>query len=187
MRHKKSHSLNNRFTSWRKATLLSLLRSVLINQSIRTTKIRATSAQPLVEKLISLAKEDTLAARRSAYRMLADHKLVHLLFSDIGPRFKNRSGGYTRILNLGFRRGDGSDIALLELTEITKKEIKRHKKPKEAKPEEEKHPEAQETEPIEEKKTRVALKEEKPPMTKKPSKKFLGGLRGIFKKERDSL
>jgi large subunit ribosomal protein L17 len=190
MRHRKAKSLLNRFTSWRKATLISLAKSLLISQQITTTKIKAKSVRPLVENLISLAKQNTLTAKRRAFKILGDHRLVNLLFSDIGPRFIQRVGGYTRILNLGQRRGDGAALVLLELTEIKKKETKKPKKQKETQlqPEEEKKPAtAQEDKPTEEKKTKteVAVKEEKPPLTKKPSKKFLGGLRNIFKNKKE--
>lgn len=190
MRHQKTKSLNNRFTSWRKATLISLAKNLLIYQNIRTTKVKAYSVQPLVEKLISLTKENNLSAKRKAYKILGEHRLVSLLFNEIGPRFKERASGFSRILNLGFRRGDGAKLVLLELTEIKKKEIKKPKKEKAAKPQEEKLAETpQEQQRIEEKKakTEVLSKEERPTQPKKPAKKFFGGLRKIFKKERDSL
>jgi large subunit ribosomal protein L17 len=187
MRHKNKRLQLNRFTSWYKATLSSMARSVLIYQSIRTTKKKAMAVKPLVEKLVSLAKENTLAAKRHAYKILGEHKLVSALFSDIGPRFAKRTGGYVRVIGLGNRRGDGAEMAVLEFTEIKKKEIKKHKK--EAKKEEEKAAEKSSEKPVEEPKPRTdtAVKEEKHPETKKPSKKFLGGIRNIFKKERDSL
>jgi large subunit ribosomal protein L17 len=189
MRHKKSRSLNNHFTSWRKATLVNLIKSLLIHQTMVTTKTKAVSVQPLVERLVSLAKENSLVAKRQAYKVLGEHRLVNLLFNEIGPRFKNRIGGYTRIFNLSSRRGDNAQQVIFELTEIKKKE---KRKPQKAKAQEEKAPEEvrqPETGPIEEKKTKteVAPKEEKPPIAKKPAKKFFGGLRKIFKKERDSL
>jgi large subunit ribosomal protein L17 len=169
--------------------LLSLARNLLIHQSIKTTKTKAKAVRPLIEKLISLGKENSLFARRKAYKILNDHKLVSLLFNDIAPRFNNRIGGYTRILTLGARRGDNAQIVILELTEIKKKERKLLKKEKEVKPEEEKKPQISEEKPEEAEKkpkTEVAVKE-KPPITKKPPKKFLRGIRNIFKKERDSL
>ncbi|MFH1640383.1 MAG: 50S ribosomal protein L17 [Candidatus Omnitrophota bacterium] len=187
MRHSKSRLQLNRFTSWRKATLISLARNLLIHESIRTTKTKAKAVRPLAEKLISLGKKNTLSAKRQAFSILQDHKLVSLLFSDIAPRFGNRIGGYLRILNLGSRRGDNAKMVVLELIEIRKK--KKTKKIKtETENKKEQEPEIIKEEPLEEKKpeTGGAVKE-KPPITKKPSKKFLGGLRGIFKKERDSL
>lgn len=178
MRHRKSRLQLNRFTSWRKATLISLAKNLLIHQSIKTTKIKAQAAKPLIEQLISLAKLNTLTAKRQAYKILGNHREVSLLFNDIAPRFNNRLGGYTRVLNLGPRRGDNAELVILELTEIKKKEKKIPKEEikAEVKPEEKK-----------EKKPKPEVGVKKPPITKKPFKRFLGGVRGIFKKERDSL
>lgn len=179
MRHRKSKHQLNRFTSWRKATLKSLARNILKDQSIKTTLSKAKAARPVVERLITLSKSSTLAAKREAFAVLGEHKLVSLLFTEIGPRFAGRTGGYTRILGLGSRRGDNAPMAILELSEIKKKERKKHLKEKVKEPEVTAAPE-------EAPKTPTVVKE-KPPVTKKPSKKFLGGLRSIFKKERDSL
>jgi len=143
----------------------------------------------MVEKIISLAKEDSLAARREVFKLLSSHQLVTLTFKEIGPRFAQIKGGFTRIIGLGKRRGDDAQMVILELTQIVKKEPKKHKKEKEAKPQEIPKAEAPQEKPVDEKKpeTRPRDVREKPPITKKPTKKFLGGLRGIFKKERDSL
>jgi len=191
MRHAKAKLRLNRFTSWRKATLISLAKALLIHQKIKTTHAKAKAAKPLIEKLISLGKNNSLFAKRQAYRILSDHKLVSLLFNDIAPRFGNRIGGYTRILNLSLRRGDNAQLVILALTEI------KEKVPKKPKPEAEKREagkpeilkeELPKEQPLEEKKPKaeVAVKE-KPPISKKPTKNFLGGLRRIFKRERDSL
>lgn len=188
MRHSKKRLQLNRFTSWHEATLKSLAQNVLTRQSIRTTLHKAKAARPLIEKLISLAKENTLAAKRRAFQILNSHSLVSLLFNEIGPRFLKRQGGYTRIINLGSRRGDNANTVIFELTEIKLKEKKAAKKDKEEEFEEEGEREVSKEKPVEEKRPegRAAVKE-KPPITKKPTKKFLGGLRNIFKKERDSL
>ncbi len=165
----------NRYRSWRRATLISLSRSLLIHQSIRTTKIKAKAAVPLIERLITLGKKNTLASHREAFSILQDHRLVQLLFSKISPLFNNRNGGFCRILPLGFRRGDGAKLVILELTQ------KRTEEKKTAKLEEAK-PVAKEETP------KVSVKpSKKPPKAVKPARKFLGGLRKIFKKERDSL
>jgi large subunit ribosomal protein L17 len=188
MRHRKSRGFLNRFTSWRQATLLSLAKNLLIHQSIRTSLSKAKAARPLAERLISQAKRNTLAAKREAFRILGEHALVKVLFDEIGPRFSNRQSGFTRIINLGRRRGDDAEIVILELTEIKKKEKKVHKKEKETKPQEQPEAGPIKEKPAPEKKTETAAAvKEKPPITKKPTKKFLGGLRNIFKKERDSL
>jgi large subunit ribosomal protein L17 len=188
MRHKKTRLQLGRFGAWRRATLKSLARSLLINQSIRTTKARAFAVKPLVDKLITLGKLNNLAAKRRAFEILQDHKLVGLLFNDIALRFTNRSGGYTRVLNLGTRRGDNAEIAVLEFVEIKKKERKRLKKTKEVKPDsQEAAPEVVKEKPAEEKKHEVKVVEMEKPHNLKPSNKYLGGLRSIFKKKSDSL
>jgi large subunit ribosomal protein L17 len=166
-----------------------MARALLIRQRIRTTRTKAMAVKPLVERLISLGKTNTLAAKRQAYKILCDHSLVSLLFSDIAVRFNSRIGGYTRILKLGSRRGDNAQLVILELTEIKEKakKIRSPKKEKEVKAEEEKVPSALKEKPAEEKKPKAEVQvKEKPPITKKPTKKFFGGLRSIFKK-RDSL
>jgi len=175
MRHRKNKLNLNRFTSWRRATLISLSRNLLLHQSVRTTQKKAKAARPLVEKLIGLGKKNDLASRRRAFAILQDHKLVQLLFSEIAPRYRNRNSGYCRVLPMGFRRGDGSQLAILELTEKVKEEKKPVKR-EEAPPK-----------PKEEIPKPAAEREKKPPKVTKPKRKFLGGLRKIFKKERDAI
>jgi len=193
MRHKQARYKLNRFTSWHDATLLALTKNLLIRERIVTTKTKAFAVKPMIEKLITWGKKNSLHARRQAYQVLGEHRLVSLLFGDIAQRFNNRAGGYTRILGFGRRRGDNAQLVLLELTEIKKKEPKKHKKLKEAERELEVKPQAakdSKERPAEEKKAepKVATAEKgKPPITKKPDKKFLGGLRNIFKKKSDSL
>ena len=136
-----------------------------------------------MDKLIASALKDTLAGKRQAFKILGDHKLVSLLFNDIAKRFSAKTGGYTRILNMGKRRGDNAEVVVFELTAIKKKERKdKSKKEKPGKPEVEKPLEKEEKLKTPE----VKSPEEKarPPITQKPTKKFLGGLRNIFKKER---
>ena len=197
MRHNKEKYTLNRYTSWRKATISSLVRSVLKYQSIKTTKVKAMAAKPVLEKLISLTKKDDgLNARRRAFDVLQDHRLVKFLFSDIGLRFKNKDSGFSRVLNLGNRRGDNAPMAILELTQIIKKEPKKPKKIKSSKPQIAETPSIRPSGeegvkpdvPVAKAKieTETVVKE-KPPIIKKPAKKFLGGLKNIFKKERDSL
>lgn len=176
MRHQKHRFKLNRFTSLRASTLKSITRALLIYQSIKTTKTRAKAAQRLIENLITLGKANTLSARRQAFRELQDHHLVKRLFDEISPLFYNRKGGYTRIINLGHRRGDNAQMVILELTEksptLTRKE-RLKKKPEEK----EKTIERKEI-----------PKEERPKVLKERlPKRFLGGLRSFFKKERDSL
>jgi len=184
LRHRIARLQLNRFTSWRKATLKGLVQSLFIHQSIRTTHTLAKAASPLAETLISLGKQNTLHAKREAFRILQDHRLVNLLFSEIAPRFEKKASGYTRIISLGQRRGDNAQVAILELTEIKKKK----KLPKKEKEVQEEGPETVAEKPAKEAKpeTGIAVKE-KPPIIQKPTKGFFRGLRNIFKKERDSL
>ncbi|MCX5708297.1 MAG: 50S ribosomal protein L17, partial [Candidatus Omnitrophica bacterium] len=153
---------------------------------------RAKATRVVVEKLITMGKEGSLAKKRMAYDILGDHKLVSILFSDIAPRFKDRSGGYTRILKLNTRRGDDAKMVIFELTEIKedKKKAKAEKDQKKQAPVS-KEESGKETIEVEEKpKIETAVTDkvtEKHPVQKKPAKKFLGGIRNIFKKERDFL
>jgi large subunit ribosomal protein L17 len=192
MRHAKhAYSLNKSF-SLRKALIKSMVSNLLKYQRITTTQNRAKATRVVVEKLITMGKEGSLAKKRMAYDILGDHKLVSILFSDIAPRFKDRAGGYTRILKLNTRRGDDAKMVVFELTEI-KEDKKKAKAEKEQKKQAQvnKEESGKGTIEVEEKpKTETAVTDkvtEKHPVQKKPPKKFLGGIRNIFKKERDSL
>ncbi|NQU19550.1 50S ribosomal protein L17 [bacterium] len=134
MRHKIKSDKFNRFSSYHKATIKSIASSVLLHQKIVTTKIKAKSARRAIEKIITLGKKNTLSARRRAFSLLCDHKLVKILFDQIAPAFANRIGGYTRVIHYRNRRGDNAKLVILELTEKYKKKksekvIKEEKKP----------------------------------------------------------
>ena len=189
MRHAKKRLQLNRFTSWHDATINSLARAIILNQSIKTTLHRAKAARQTVEKLITLAKTNTLFARRQAQKLLGEHKLVNLLFNEIGPRFSKRSSGFTRIIGLGKRRGDNAQMVILEFTEIKKKEAKPVKHAKEVKPRSAADVEGQaEEKAVEEVKAEPKpIIKERPAKGKKPQPKFLSGIRSIFKKKSDSL
>lgn len=117
MRHRKRRTRFNRTESHRKATLGMLAKSLFIHQSIKTTLVKAAEAGRAAEKMITLAKKNDLSARRRAFAFLRDRNVTTKLFKEIGPLFANRIGGYTRVIPLKFRRGDGAPIAILELTE----------------------------------------------------------------------
>jgi len=190
MRHKIARLQLSRLTSYREATISSLVRNLFVYQSIKTTLTRAKAARPLAEKLISKAKDNTLAGRRQAFKVLGDHKLVSLLFKDIGPRFTKRQGGYTRIINLGKRRGDDASMVIWELTEIKAKEVRKPKKAKEVEPSDETKTETTTETSASETLNKVetqAEKKDRHPANQKPPKKFLGGIKNIFKKKSDSL
>ncbi len=117
MRHGIAGNKLSRNSSLRKATVRDIAKATLIQQRICTTQAKAKEARKLVDKLITLGKKGTLADKRRAFAILCDHKLVSALFTKTSPRFKNRVGGYTRIIPLGNRRGDNAMLAFLELTE----------------------------------------------------------------------
>ena len=132
MRHRIAGNRLSRNSSLRKATLRDMARATLIRERITTTKAKAKEARKLVEKLITLGKNGTLAAKRRAFAILCDHQLVSDLFDKTSPRFKSRMGGYTRIIPLGVRRGDNAQLVLLELTEksevvLSKPKVKKKK------------------------------------------------------------
>lgn len=114
----------------RKALLKGLVTSVIEEERIVTTVPKAKAAQPLVEKMITLAKRDTLHSRRQAAAFLETPAAVKKLFDKLGTRFGQRSGGYTRVVRLGFRKGDGAEQAMLELvgSELVKRATERAKR-----------------------------------------------------------
>jgi len=117
MRH--GHGLRklNRTTSHRLAMLRNMSNSLLRHELIRTTLPKAKELRRVVEPLITLGKEPTLANRRLAFNRLRDRDVVVKLFEELGPRYKSRKGGYTRILKFGFRVGDNAPLALMELVD----------------------------------------------------------------------
>jgi large subunit ribosomal protein L17 len=146
MRHRNSGRQLSRNSSHRRALLRSLATSLLRHETIRTTVPKAKELRRVVEPLITLAKADSLAKRRLAFARLRDVSVVEKLFADLGPRFKARAGGYTRILKMEPRPGDSADMALMQLvesvavpaakTEPAAKGAKTPKKPKKATAEE---------------------------------------------------
>jgi large subunit ribosomal protein L17 len=132
MRHRVKGKKLRRDTAHRRALLRNLVTSFLEKERMRTSLAKAKAARPLAEKMITLAKRNTLHARRQAARFIFGKEVVKKLFSELGPRFSERPGGYTRIVKIGPRRGDGMDMAMLELigTEFKKKEKKKKIKEK---------------------------------------------------------
>ena len=117
MRH--GHGLRklNRTTSHRLAMLRNMMNSLIAHEAIKTTVPKAKELRRVVEPMITLAKEATVANRRLAFDRLRDRDSVTKLFDVLGPRFKARPGGYTRILKMGFRVGDNAPMALVEFVE----------------------------------------------------------------------
>lgn len=100
-----------------KLLLAGICTSLFKQGRVRTTQARAKAARPLAEKLITFAKRGDIAARREVLRVVTDKGIVHDLFSEIAPRFAERPGGYTRIVKIGYRKGDAAPMAILELVE----------------------------------------------------------------------
>lgn len=118
MRHQKRSRKLNRTTAERKALLRSLVIALLKRQRITTTLAKAKEAKRLADKIITLGKYADLASQRRAFSFLLDRSLIKELVTEIAPRFKNRQGGYTRLIRLPRRRkGDNAELVLLELTE----------------------------------------------------------------------
>ena len=131
MRHKVKRGKLGRNTAHRRALLRNLVTSFLERERVRTTLVKAKAARPQAEKMITLAKRGTLHARRQALAYMTKETAVKRLFDDIGPRFSERPGGYTRVVKLGPRAGDGARMAMLEL--VGSEFQKKVKKKKDAK------------------------------------------------------
>ena len=117
MRHGKGLRKLSRNISHRKALLRNLATSFFKHERFETTVPKAKELRPVVERLVTLGKNDTLAARRQAYSYLMDKAVVHKLFTDIGPRNATRNGGYTRIVRTRVRPGDAAELAVIELVD----------------------------------------------------------------------
>ena len=117
MRHRKSGRGLSRSGSHRSALVRNQVTDLLRHEAIVTTEAKAKTIRPVAERMITLGKRGDLHARRQAGAVLTDRKVLRTLFDDIAPRFAERNGGYTRIIKLGPRRGDGAQMAHIELVE----------------------------------------------------------------------
>jgi|TARA_B110000014_G_C19998210_1_gene517229 large subunit ribosomal protein L17 len=117
MRHRKSGRKLGRNSSHRKAMFRNMSTSLLLHETIKTTVPKAKELRRVVEPLITLSKKDSVANRRLAFSRLRDKEIVGKLFSEIGPRFIERPGGYLRILKLGPRAGDAAPMAMVQLVD----------------------------------------------------------------------
>jgi large subunit ribosomal protein L17 len=117
MRHRKAGRSLRRTSEQRLALLRNLATSLIEQGAIETTEAKAKELRPFVEKLITKARTGTLHARRLAGKHVQKREAADKLFQEVGPKFAKRSGGYTRILKTGFRKGDGAEMARIELVE----------------------------------------------------------------------
>ncbi len=120
MRHRSKTTKLGREKQERDAMFRSLVISLISNHSIRTTREKAKQARRLAEKVITLSKKGDLHSRRLAYSLLGDNKTVKKLWDEVAAIYKDREGGYTRILNLGKRKGDGANVCMLEMVDMEK-------------------------------------------------------------------
>ncbi|MBI4355207.1 MAG: 50S ribosomal protein L17 [Candidatus Omnitrophica bacterium] len=193
MRHRVVSQRLSRNSSHRTAMLSNMAASLILAQRITTTVAKAREAQRLTDRLITLGKQGDLSARRRAFRILQDRDLVQRLFGKIAPLFTATRGGYTRVIRLGPRHGDGASLAILELTQqlVTA--------PKPAKPRKAKVEERPGTKPVKPeerpaKPVRPAVAEEAPskprpsrheaPAKQSPKKGLFEGLRGWFTRKK---
>lgn len=191
MRHRIAGNKLGRNSSLRKATVRDIAKATLVHQRICTTKAKAKEARKLVDRLITMGKKGTLAHRRRAFAILCDHRLVSDLFNETAPRFKERSGGYTRMIPLSMRRGDNAQLTYLELTEKSAAFISKPKSAASAKTKDADVPQAAVA-------ADKADKTEKKPAARKPrttakksdqtkadpaKKKIVGGIKKMFNRK----
>ncbi|MBN1405806.1 MAG: 50S ribosomal protein L17 [Candidatus Omnitrophica bacterium] len=162
MRHNKLNKRFGRTLSERKELMRSMARNTIIHLKIKTTLPKAKETKKMVDGLISLGKAGTIHSMREAFAILQDRSLVSRLFKEIAPLFKDRKGGYTRVIHLGRRHGDGAEMAILELVEKIKVQPKHEKKKKVSETQEKPKPKEEKVKEAKEPKEEKVKKEEKP-------------------------
>jgi len=153
-RHANTGRKLSRNSSHRKALLGNLVRAVILNESIHTTTPKAKETRRLVERVITKARENTLSARRVVHKTVRDQAALAKLFETIGPRFKERPGGYTRIIHVSNRLGDNAPMSILELVEKSEKTEPEKKAAPEKKSEEKKEAKASAEKPAKQRKAK---------------------------------
>ena len=117
MRHRKAGRKLSRSASHRKAMFNNMVTSLIHNERVQTTDAKARELRRFAEKIITLGKRGDLHARRLAARTIRDKDALHTLFTELGPRYESRPGGYTRLIKLGFRKGDDAPVTMVELVD----------------------------------------------------------------------
>ncbi|MFH1800367.1 MAG: 50S ribosomal protein L17 [Candidatus Omnitrophota bacterium] len=179
MRHQRRRRTLGVVTAHRTAKLRNLVRALVLKKRIETTHAKAKETSAFADKMVTIAKREGLHARRLLISKVRDPEIARILMTQIAPLFKDREGGYTRVLRLGYRAGDGAQMALLEWTAVFEAPAKKAKKKKVAKPAEKapakESPKAADTK----KESEVTKQAEKKDSEKKGG--FLGKLRKFFK------
>ena len=128
MNHRNGFNPLSRTTAHRRAMSRNMVTSLFRFERITTTKSKALEVRKAAEKLITRSKVDSVHNRREAAKFIQDEKILNKLFTEIGPRMKERNGGYTRVLKLGYRQGDAADMVILELVDYKLEKEKQKKK-----------------------------------------------------------
>ncbi|MCP5468491.1 MAG: 50S ribosomal protein L17 [Deltaproteobacteria bacterium] len=157
MKHRVRKKQFGRHTAHRKAMFRNMVTSLIKHERIQTTLTKAKELRTYADKMVTLAKQDSVHARRLAARVVRENEALKKLFAELGPRFKSRQGGYTRIFKLGHRLGDGAPIAIIEYLGFVPKSLQKQQE--------------QEKETTKSQKAKKA-KAESPKKTKKPSEKI---------------
>lgn len=182
MRHRRLRRKLGVKSDHRKALLRNLVRALVLKKRIQTTHAKAKEASAFADKMVTLARRGGLHARRLLIAKLGNKDIAKLLVTQIVPQFRDRKGGYTRVLRLGVRPGDGAEVSLLEWTAVFEAPAKKSRKKKEKKPAEksaEKTASKETAKPVEEKKESTSKPAEKPDSEKKGG--FLSKLRKFLK------
>jgi large subunit ribosomal protein L17 len=145
VRHRRAGRKLGRDASHRKALYANLTSALIEHGRIKTTAAKAKEVRPVAEQMITLARRGGVHARRQALKLLRSQDVVHKLFSEVGPRFVDRPGGYSRIVRIGPRQGDAAEMVYLELVDYLPeaKPVRRPRRAEEAEPEAEQEPEAE--------------------------------------------
>ncbi len=183
MRHQRRRRTLGIVTAHRTAKLRNLLRALVLRKRIETTHAKAKETSAFAEKMITIAKRDGLHARRLLISKVRDPEIARILITQIAPLFKDRKGGYTRVLRLGYRAGDGAQVALLEWTAAFEAPAKKARKKKAAKPADKTTEKASAKESLKAAETKEESETSKPAEKKDAEKKggFLGKLRKFLK------
>ncbi|MBI3316818.1 MAG: 50S ribosomal protein L17 [Candidatus Omnitrophica bacterium] len=186
MRHQRHKLTLGVQTKHRKALLRNLVKSLVVHKRIQTTYAKAKAASALADQMVQIAKQGDLSARRLLISRLGCSRTAHAFLTQIAPHFQSRQGGYTRVLKISNRVGDGAQTALLEFTAVMEAPVKKKKEPKKAK--KEKPHIHDQTEPhapqaVKEKEEKKATESKKAQEKKESEKKggFLGALRKFLK------
>ena len=161
MRHLKDHRKLGRTASHRKAMLANLVVSVIKHKHVRTTTAKAKEARRMVDRMVTFGKKDTVAARRHVFSKLRQRDAVQILFDEIAPKYATRNGGYTRVLKIGRRQGDGAELSVLELVGYEGLQLEKQQEAAEKRAERKKRKEKEDKEQEEKKQEQPAEPEAK--------------------------